>query len=220
MAVCGMQTVDLTKDAIKILGIYLSYNRNLMNQKNDCKAISSIHGVLKLWRMRNLSIEGKVVVFKTLAISKLVYLVLLTVIPNHITDKAKIKKSFIWHNSSSKIKHEKLRVEFRARGLKSVDICFKFVCLQCSWVKKLCDNFFHEFKIIPLHLLNKYFSPSFKFHSNLHFGSKLLKDFPSFYKQMLMNLKKYFIASPITPSCIFCQFLWCNNCIKIDTKAV
>ena len=170
--------------------------------------------------MTDLSTEVKIVVFKTLAISKLVYLVLLTVIPNHITDKAKIKKSFIWHNSSSKIKHEKLRVEFRARGLKSVDICFKFVCLQCSWVKKLCDNFFHEFKIIPLHLLNKYFSPSFKFHSNLHFGSKLLKDFPSFYKQMLMNLKKYFIASPIAPSCIFCQFLWCNNCIKIDTKAV
>ena len=37
--------------------------------------------------MRNLSIEGKIVVFKTLAISKLVYLALLTVIPNHITEE-------------------------------------------------------------------------------------------------------------------------------------
>ena len=83
MAVCGMQTVDLTKDSIKILGIYFSYNINLMNQKNYCKTITSIHGILKLWRMRNLSIEGKIVVFKTLAISKLVYLALLTVIPNH-----------------------------------------------------------------------------------------------------------------------------------------
>ena len=96
MAVCGMQTVDLTKDAIKILGIYFSYNINLMNQKNYCKAITSIHGILKLWRMRNLSIEGKIVVFKTLAISKLVYLALRNVIPNHSTDKvAKIQKSFI-----------------------------------------------------------------------------------------------------------------------------
>ena len=95
MAVCGMQTVDLTKDAIKILGIYLSYNRNLMNQKNDCKAISSIHGVLKLWRMRNLSIEGKIVVFKMLAISKLDYLVLLCIIPNHITEEvAKYKNEW------------------------------------------------------------------------------------------------------------------------------
>ena len=43
---------------------------------------------------------------------------------------------------------------------------------------------------IPLHLLSKYFGPSFKFYSNLHFESKLLKDFISFYKQMLMNWKK------------------------------
>ena len=50
--------------------------------------------------MRNLSIEAKIVVSKTLAISKLVYLALRTVIPNHITDEvAKIQKSFIWYDS-------------------------------------------------------------------------------------------------------------------------
>ena len=96
MAVCGMQSVDLTRDAIKILGVYFSYNINLMTQKNYCQAITNIHGILKLWRMINLSTEGKVVVFKTLAIFKLVYLALLTVIPDHITDDVtRIQKSFI-----------------------------------------------------------------------------------------------------------------------------
>ena len=57
-----------------------------MNQKNYCEAIISIHGILKLWRMGNLSIEDKIGVFKTLAISKLIYLALLAVIPNHIND--------------------------------------------------------------------------------------------------------------------------------------
>ena len=147
--------------------------------------------------MRNVSIEGKIVVFKTLAISKLVYLALLTVIPDHITDEVtKIQKSFIWHDSSPKIKHETLRMEFKAKGLQNVDICFKFVSLQCSWVKKLYDDCFHEWRIIPLHLLNKCFGPSIKFYSNLHFESKLLKQFPSFYKEVLMNWKKYSIASP------------------------
>ena len=57
--------------------------------------------------MRNLSIEGKIVVYKMLAISKLVYLTLLTVIPDHITDEiTKIQKSFIWHDSSPKIKQK------------------------------------------------------------------------------------------------------------------
>ena len=95
MAVCGMQSFDLTREAIRILGIYFSYNINLNNQKNYCKAITSIHGILKLWRMRVVSIKGKIVVFKTLAISKLVFLALLTVILSHITDKiAKMQKSF------------------------------------------------------------------------------------------------------------------------------
>ena len=87
MALCGMQLVDLTRDAIKILGLYFSYNINLMNQKNYCQVITNIYGILKLWRMRNLSVEDKIAVFKTLAISKLVYLALLTVIPDHITDE-------------------------------------------------------------------------------------------------------------------------------------
>ena len=179
MAVCGIESVDLTRHAIMILGMYFSYNVNLINQKNYFKAIKT---------MRNLSIEGKIVVFKTLAITKLIYLALLTVIPNHITEEVvKIQKSFIWHDSSPKIKHETLRTEFKARGLKSVDILFKFVSLQCFWVKKLYVDCFREWKIIPLHLLNKYFGPSFKFHSNLHFERKLLKGFPSIHKQILMN---------------------------------
>ena len=45
MAVCGMQSVDLTRDAIKISSIYFSYNIHLMNQKNYCNAITSIHGM-------------------------------------------------------------------------------------------------------------------------------------------------------------------------------
>ena len=73
LTVCGMQSVDLTRDAVKILGVYFSHSINLINYKNYCQAITNIHGILKLWRMRNLSIECKIVVFKTLAISKLVF---------------------------------------------------------------------------------------------------------------------------------------------------
>ena len=63
-----------------------------MNQKNYSLTITNINGILKLWRIRSLSIEGKIVVFKTLAIFKLVYLALLTVINYHVSeDVAKIQ---------------------------------------------------------------------------------------------------------------------------------
>ena len=133
MSVCSMKSADLTRDAIKILGIYFSYNMNLMNQKNYCQAFTNIHGILKPWRMRNFFIEGKIVLCKTLAISKLGYLALLTVIPNHTIDEvAKIQKYFVWDDLSPKIKHETVRADLKAGGINNIDIRFKFVILQRS----------------------------------------------------------------------------------------
>ena len=45
MAACSMQSVDLTKDAINVLGISFSYTLNLINQKNYCQAITKIYGI-------------------------------------------------------------------------------------------------------------------------------------------------------------------------------
>ena len=80
--------------------------------------------------MDSLSIKGKTLVFKILAISKLVYMALLTVILSQIIDEvAKIKKCFILNELSPKIKHETLTIKFKAGGLNNVDIRFKFFIL-------------------------------------------------------------------------------------------
>ena len=78
-------------------------------------------------------------------------------------------------------------MEFKTEGLKNVDIRFKFVSLQCSWVKILYDDCFHAWMLIPLHLLNKYFDLSFKFHSKLHFESNELEKifYCTFYNTFL-----------------------------------
>ena len=81
MALCGMKYIDLKLNTVKILGIHSSYNKKSGNNENFLKQITSIEKVFKLWRMRNLTLEGKVTVFKALAISKIVHLVLITNIP-------------------------------------------------------------------------------------------------------------------------------------------
>ena len=76
--------------------------------------MSNIQGVLKLSRMRQLTVEGRIVIFKTLAISKIVYLALLTNTPNIIIDELKkIEKKFIGNNSTLKIKQETLRMAYK-----------------------------------------------------------------------------------------------------------
>ena len=66
-------------------------------------------------------------------------------------------KSFFWNNSSPKIKHETLCNNCKAGGLKNVDIPNKIIALQCSWIRRLYDNSFHEWKLIPLYLIEKSF---------------------------------------------------------------
>ena len=56
--------------------------RTVLNmEKNFFTAISNIKRVLKIWRIRNLTSEGKIIVFRTLALPKIVQLCLTSIVP-------------------------------------------------------------------------------------------------------------------------------------------
>ena len=83
-------------NAIKILGVYYSYDKNLENQENVINLFLKIKKLSRLWRMYNVTIAGKITVFKTFSISKIVLLAL--VLLNFELDK--IKKHFLWENGN------------------------------------------------------------------------------------------------------------------------
>ena len=59
--------------------------------------------------MRNLTLEGKIVIFKTIAISKIVLQSFVINVPKHIENELeKIQNAFLWKNATRKIKHETL----------------------------------------------------------------------------------------------------------------
>ena len=95
---CGMGCIDLTKNSVKILGIHFSYNRKIENEENFIKFVKKIENVLKVWRTRNLVVQGKITIFKTLAISKVIHLALVTNVPRAIIVQLnEIQKDFIWN---------------------------------------------------------------------------------------------------------------------------
>ena len=119
--------------------------------------------------MRNLTLEGKIVIFKTIAISKIVFQSFMTTVPKHIINELeKIQKAFLWKNSAPKKKHETLCKDYKTGGPKNVDIPNKIIAFQCSCIRTLYNNYFHEWKQIPLYLIEKSFGRSFKFHSNFY----------------------------------------------------
>ena len=80
--------------------------------------------------------ENNTKTFKTLALSKIVYLTLITSFSKQLIEEIqRIQKPFILNNLSPKMKHETLRNSFEEGGLKNFDINSKFASLQCSWVK-------------------------------------------------------------------------------------
>ena len=68
VAVCGMKCVDLCKDTIKITGVHFSYNKTKQGEKTLLETMTKIQNVLRIWRMPSLTLEGKILVFKTLTI--------------------------------------------------------------------------------------------------------------------------------------------------------
>ena len=221
VALCGMECVNREKDTIKILGIHYSYNQALENDENFTDQIIKIENVLKIWRSRSLNLEGKITVFKSLALSKIIHLPLVKTFPNTTVEELnKIQKNFIWNNSKPKIKYCTLSGSYLDGSLKNVNIKAKIISLQCSWIKRLFGNNSHNWKIIPLGFINKYLGKDFKLHSNLQIDSKYVKTFPKYFKEVINAWSKNLACKPNIPSAILSQFPWFNNFICIDYSSI
>ena len=84
VAVCGMKCIDLCIEAIKIIGTFFSYNSRIKEEHNFLKIVSNVQSVLNLWRYRNITLEGRIVVFKSLALSKIIFQALIVPVPIHV----------------------------------------------------------------------------------------------------------------------------------------
>ena len=69
--------------------------------------------------MRQLTLEGRITVFKSLAVSKVIYLLLITKLHDNTIDLFhKIHKNFIWQGKKAKIKHITLCNDFEKGGIR------------------------------------------------------------------------------------------------------
>ena len=93
---------------MKITGIHFPHNKEKQNEKSFLESITKIQNVLKVWQMRCLTLECKIIVFKTLVISKIVFLSLILEVPTEIiSELERIQKTFLWP-FKPKIKNEAL----------------------------------------------------------------------------------------------------------------
>ena len=166
--------------------------------------------------MRQLTLEGIITIFKSLAVSKVLHLFLITkLLNNAIGLLHKIQKTFIWQGKKAKIKHNALCNAYKMVGIKNVDLRNKITRMQCSWVKRLFEDDFHDWKVIPLLLIGKKLGNNFKFHNNIDISNNILSKFPSFYQDIFIKWINIFISKLTLPSMILSEVIWFNSNINI-----
>ena len=94
-----------------------------LRQSGIFKALfKKIQNALNVWNTRILTLEGRILIVKTLGISKIVYLSLIATVPNSILNEIqKIQKTFLWYSAKPKINHKAFCNRFEEGGLKNVD---------------------------------------------------------------------------------------------------
>ena len=133
-----------------------------------------------------MTLYGKIIVFKSLAFSKLIYIASMSSVPSDIIKLLEsIHKEFIWDKKRPNIKHSSLISDYPSGGLKDIDVPSKIKSLHLNWLNRLYDNNFHPWKQIPLYYLKKVTKNFNLFHPNLLIPKSTLSNIPMFYRNII-----------------------------------
>ena len=139
-----------TRDPVKILGIHFSYDEKQNNQYNFAIKIQTLQTNLDLWKSRNLTLFGKVLIIKSLGLSQLVHSASNLNVPiDFVNDTRKKLFSFLWKNKTDKIKRECLYQDYGKGGIRmpNLDLMLKAWLFgphsACSLIK---PNLFASFR--------------------------------------------------------------------------
>ena len=185
--------------------------------------ISKIKDCLKCWEGRGLTIAGRIQIFKTLAISKTLYISTVRNPPTPFLNLLNsVQKDFIWNKSRAKIKHCSIIADYKEGGYGDVDISSKLLAMNISWIKRFLDDNFHPWKILPTWLFARLGGSSI-FYYNLQLGercSTIVKTFPGFYQELIELWCKISYQEPSDIIQTYNQCLWNNSFILTQGKPI
>lgn len=152
--------------------------------------IDKMELIIKMWRIRNLSLIGKIVIFKSLAISKLIYVISSTHVPRAYVIKIQRDiNSFLWNGGTPKVKSEVIQKSHSEGGLKAPNFEVQLLSFRIMWVKRFLSEHDSKWK----HVSKAFFSLfdlEDLFMSRCEFEFLNLKA-PLFYIEVLSAWKRF-----------------------------
>ena len=202
----------------KYLGIKFSTNINKIVDLNFENKINEIEKLLKVWSQRSLTPYGKITVIKTLAISKLTYL--LTNLPDPGREFLKridnLFFKFLWDQKPNKISKTQMFLDREDGGFKMVNI-FDFVAtLKIGWFKKIMAN--EDMKSMAFSM--------YPMLSKLHavgnaYMTTVISNLPNkLWIDMIKHVKRITNKNPESFEDFVLEFIFFNDNIRINNEIV
>ena len=133
----------------KILGIFVSYNVNEAIRLNFDNKVESLLKQLHWWKARNLSLKGRILIIKTLGLSKFSLLAAMINIPEDIIIKINaIIYNFIWGGKTDKVRRQIITQEYQDGGLKMLDFNHMIKSAKIKWIKRYFDGNDNDWKVL------------------------------------------------------------------------
>ncbi len=203
-------------EPVKALGVYFSYNEDAAMEKNFDSKIKKLRSILNIWKMRQLTLAGKILLIKTFGLSQFIYLASVISIPNGIIQKIDtILYDFLWKGGKGFIKRNTLIGNFEDGGAKMVDVKSMFKSLKIKWIQRYVSDNCAAWKEV----FNVFIEPyggKLILHCNVDPKSvKTWKNIPLFYKDVLAFYFEFIKPNEVD---VICQCIW-NNCkIMVDKR--
>ena len=200
-------------NTLTVLGVDVSYSPDVLDSQLK-RILMKIKRQLNLWKVRNLSLIGKIQIVKTFAFSQLLYIAGMVKIPDsYIKEVNRLVYGFIW-NGPDRIKREVMVKEYEEGGFKMLCLKSLLQVQKIKWVNRIFTSQSRGWRAILLELL-KDIGGVFLFHCN--FDVKYMKvNLNEWYKEII-QVWNYIFHKDIS---IANQVIWNNKFILLDGKTI
>ena len=205
-----------TKDPIKVLGTFLSYNQNKNVEENFMNRIRKMKTKLNLWLSRDLTLYGKSLLAKTLGVSQLIYAAsMLSVLTSVMKNVQTELFNFLWKNKKDKIKRLVMYQPLVEGGVNIVNFPAVVKSLRLAWISRFLSKSQDSWKAIPNHYLSIHGGLQFLLKCNYN-ADDINNNLPTFYRELLQFFQEFKNKSKIF---LYGNFLlWNNEAITIENK--
>ena len=133
-----LKELRINLDFFQTLGIWFSTDALERTKRNFDEKLRKVEAIIQIWKQRNLSWKGRIVIIKSLILSQFTHLFSMLYTPPYVLDKLKkLILNFLWNNKPSRVKYETMIANIKDGGLKLPDITSFHNAQKIFWIKRL-----------------------------------------------------------------------------------